>query len=83
MMQVPGQRGIGNRGAGVHDGITGLGEEERRLAVGILAHLAGVGRVVAPDAEDAAHGETSGSAGDGDRRLRWRLNHVVGHGYLD
>ena len=34
-----------------------LGEEERRLAVGVVAHLDGVLGVVAPDAEDPTHRE--------------------------
>ena len=49
--------GDARRPAGVDDGVGRLHEEERRLAVRVLAHLAGVGGVVAADAEDAVDGE--------------------------
>src|SRR3546814_9741098 len=40
-------------------GVRRLGEEEGRLAIRIMAHFAGVRRIVAADAEDAADRERS------------------------
>ena len=59
----------------------GLHEEERRLAVRVVAHLDGVLGVVATDAEDAKHGEDSIRIGDrqghgvreGDRIVHWSI----------
>ena len=65
VMQVSGVGGVGDGRAALHDGVGGLGEEERRLAAG-AAHLAGVGGVVASDAEDATHGEAVSGPVDGD-----------------
>ncbi|NBO76594.1 MAG: class I SAM-dependent methyltransferase [Betaproteobacteria bacterium] len=80
---VFGQRGIGvvADGAGGHvlNGIGWLLEEERRLTRGVRAHFAGVRRVVASDAVDAAHrvlqvgachGNGDGGHGKGHRRRR-------------
>ncbi|MNT07977.1 hypothetical protein D3C72_1427010 [compost metagenome] len=56
------------RGTCLHrdDRVRRLAEEERRLAVGIEAHLARMGGVVAAHAIDAAHGELVVAAGNGD-----------------
>jgi len=67
-MSAPGQHRVGR-----------LGEEERRLAVGVAAHLAGVLGVVASDAENAAHREAA-AAGDGNRGNRGGSENIVGHG---
>ncbi len=50
-----------------HDRVGRLHEEERRLAFGVAAHLAGVVGVVAADAVDPAHGE-QGAVDRGKRR---------------
>ena len=52
------------------DGVGGLLEKERRLAVGIGAHLARVRGVIAPDAVDSPHREYLGRSGDRDERCR-------------
>ena len=49
-----------------------LGEEERRLAVRVRAHLARVRGVVAADAVDAVDGELLGAAFDRDGGSGWR-----------
>ncbi len=59
VMHVLGQRRVGHRAAVRHDGVGGLGEEERRRAL-VLAHLADVLDVIAADAPDAAHRENLG-----------------------
>jgi hypothetical protein len=52
VMELRGERaGVGNHAPSVDYGIGWLHEEEGWLTIGILAHLAGVGRVVASDAE--------------------------------
>ena len=80
VVQVPGGRRIRQHAFGAvghaQDGVGGLGEEERRVAV-VAAHLAPVGGVVAADAEDAAHGEESGLALHRDGGGRGRIR-VVG-----
>ena len=53
VMQVLGQRRIGDGGTVRHQHVGVLGEEERRRAL-VIAHLADVLEVVAPDAPDAA-----------------------------
>ena len=58
-MEVGGARRIGNVRARQDQGVGGLGEEERRIAV-VAAHFAAVGSVVAADAEDAPHREGAG-----------------------
>ena len=63
-------RRIGNRRAAIDDGIGGLHEEEGRLAIGVLAHLARMGRIIAPDAENAPDREAVGAPGDRDGSLR-------------
>ena len=57
-------------------GIRRLGKEKRRLAIGIMAHLAGVIGVVAPDAPDATYREHGITAGNGNGGLSWRINNV-------
>src|SRR5438045_3219375 len=45
--------GIGDRRAALHDGIRRLHEEERRLAIRVVAHLARMLGVIAADAVNA------------------------------
>src|SRR3546814_16373766 len=54
-------------------GVRRLGEEEGRLAIRIMAHFAGVRRIVAADAEDAADREGP-AADDRDGRRRPERN---------
>jgi hypothetical protein len=83
MVHVLGQRRVGRCAAIGHDGVGGLGEEERRLAL-VLAHLADVLEIVASDAPDAAHRKRLVGAGDRNRSLRrWRDDVALvvgGHG---
>ena len=60
VMQVVGERRVGDRAAVMHDRVGGLGKEERRLAL-VLAHLLDVLEIVAADAPDAAHREQVGT----------------------
>ena len=69
VMQILGQRRIGNRGAVRHQHVGVLGEEERRRAF-VIAHLADVFEIVAPDAPDPANRKRFGVADDGKRSLR-------------
>jgi hypothetical protein len=64
VLEILGQRRIGDRYAvaGHHVGV--LGEEERRLAL-VIAHLADVFEIVATDAPDAAYRKGFRLAGDG------------------
>ncbi|MCY1308609.1 hypothetical protein D9M70_586280 [compost metagenome] len=62
-----------------HHRVSRLAEEERRLAVRIEPHLAGMGGVVAAYAVDAADGETRVAAGDGQAGGRLRREYE-GHG---
>ncbi len=78
MVQVAGRRRVGHVGAARHQCVGRLGEEERRLARGIAAHLADVVGVVAADAEDAADGKQS-PALDRNRDLGGRGNDERGH----
>ena len=50
---------------GDDDGVGRLAEEERRLAVGVEAHLARVRSVVSADTVDPAHGKDVGGGGNG------------------
>ena len=77
MMEVGCQRRIAHR-AIVDDGVRRLGEEERRLAGRIFPHLARVSLVVAPHAEDAAHGKARRDAVNGDARNRLGWENTVG-----
>lgn len=58
--------GIGR--VGVDDRLGPFGEEERGFAIGIAPHLAGMGFIIASDAEYAAHGITVAGLGLQQRR---------------
>ena len=78
VVEVVRARGIRDARVARHDGIGRLGEEERRLPIGVRAHFARVRGVVAADAVDAMDGELVGTAFDGDRgNGGWE---EVGHG---
>ena len=72
VVQVIGGDWEGQATAVWNDGGGGLHEEERRLAVGVVAHLDRVLGVVAPDAEDPQHGEDGVGAVDRQRHRRRR-----------
>src|SRR6185437_3614321 len=78
VVQIGGHRGIRDLAGIGYDGVGRLHEEERVLAVRIVAHLARMRRVVAADAIDAANGEglaaLDGHRGDG------RDGDRIGHG---
>ena len=69
VMQVLGQRRIRNGGAFAFQHVGMLGEKERRRPL-VIAHLADVLEIVAPDAPDAAYRKRLLLAGDRDRGLR-------------
>ena len=69
VMQILGQRRVGDGGAVGYQHVGVLGEEERRRAL-VIAHLADVLEIIAPDAPDAANRKGLGFAGDGKRGLR-------------
>jgi hypothetical protein len=73
-------RGVRERAVG-GERIRRLGEEERRVAVRIVAHLAGVLGVVAPDAENPVHREQVGRVPDRQGYDPRRRDHV-GQGRL-
>jgi hypothetical protein len=75
VMQILGQRRVGDGGAVRHQHVGVLGEEERRRAL-VIAHLADVLEIVAPDAPDAANRKGFRFADDGKRRLRRGGNDV-------
>ncbi|MHC2882987.1 hypothetical protein ACVI53_005857 [Bradyrhizobium barranii subsp. barranii] len=77
VMQILGQRRIGNGGAIGHQHVGVLGEEERRGAL-VVAHLADVLEIVAADAPDAAHGITAALPDDGKRSLGRKRDDVGG-----
>ncbi|MCY1379965.1 hypothetical protein D9M69_677350 [compost metagenome] len=62
---------------GVHGCICGLHEEEWRIAVGVLAHLSGMGGVVAAHAENAVDREALVAARDAERRKLGNRNGVL------
>ena len=72
-MQIRGLRRIGNGRAAVDHGIGRFHEEERRLAIGILAHLAGMGGIIATHAEDAPYRKAVRTSCHRDRGLRFHL----------
>ena len=78
VVHVLGQRRIGHRAAVRHDGVGGLGEEERRLAH-VLAHLLDVLDIIAADAPQAADRKIFVGAGDRNRGLR-RLRDDIAFG---
>ena len=69
VMQILGQRRVGDGGAVLHQHVGVLGKEERRRAL-VIAHLADVLEIVAPDAPDAADRIGACLADDGKRGLR-------------
>src|SRR6185503_19306609 len=78
-VQVGGHRRMSRTLAGRHDGVGGLGEEERRITV-VAPHLAEVGGVVAPHAEDAAHREGLAPPLDGQGDNGGRIEDIGAHG---
>src|SRR5215813_1960633 len=61
-----------------HDGVSGLGEEERRIAH-VVPHLADVFLVIAADAPDTAHWKRLVGAGYRNGGLgRWRDDVILG-----
>ncbi len=66
VMQILGQRRIGDGGAVGHQHVGVLGKEERRGAL-VVAHLPDMLEIVAPDAPDAAHRIDAGLSDDGER----------------
>src|ERR1700680_2951234 len=69
VMQIFGQRRVGDGGAVALQHVGMLGKKERRRPL-VIAHLADVLDVIAPDAPDAAHRKRFGVAGNRDRSLR-------------
>ena len=67
VMQILGQRRVGDGGAIRLDHVGVLGEEERRRPL-VIAHLADVLEIVAADAPDAADRKGFAIAGDGDAK---------------
>ena len=57
VMEVRSVLRIGDRGPVIDHGVGRFGEEEGRFTVGVAAHLSRMGRIIAPDAENAAHGK--------------------------
>jgi len=55
------QARVGQSGAAGHNGIRGFGEKERRIAF-IIAKFPRMFGVISPDAENAPHRKTLGSA---------------------
>src|SRR5690606_18269721 len=86
VLQIVGAGRIGHPRTIGHDRVGGLLEEERRIALVTLLHLADVLEIVAPDAVDATHGERSIVSGDGDdgrsRRGRRRGTPRSAHGFI-
>ena len=64
VMQVLGQRRVGDGGAIAHQHVGMLGEEERRRPL-VISHLADMLEVIAPDAPDAPNRIGFGVADDG------------------
>ena len=77
VVDVLAPRRVGELARGV-EVVRVLGEEERRLAVGIVAHLDRVRGVVAADAVDPAHREAA-AALDRQRHPGGRLDHEIVH----
>jgi hypothetical protein len=80
VVHVVRQRGVRELAAVGHDGAGRFHEEERRFAVGVVAHLAGVFGVVAADAENAVDREARAFSLDGQRVHRCGGNGVLGFG---
>ncbi len=86
VVQILGRRRIGDLGrilgvAADHDGVGRLAEEEGRLAVRIVAHLARMGGIVAADTEDAAHRKQVGGPMDRNADDGRRLDDIT-HRFL-
>jgi hypothetical protein len=62
-MKVAGFRRIGDRHAGGHNRVRGLGKIPRSLAVDLEAHLLRVIGIIAADAKDAMNGKAACLAG--------------------
>ena len=75
-MEIAGLGRIVDAAAGRHDGVGGLTEIERRITL-VATHFADMGDIVAPDAEDAAHGKSFAFTDNGDRHLLWCRNDVI------
>ena len=69
--------GVGKIAAAREQRIRVFLEEERRLALGIVAHLDGVVGIIAADAINAMNRETPIAAANGKTRHRRRRNHVL------
>src|SRR5690606_40832286 len=82
MVQIVGAQRERNRLPVRNDRVGGLREKERRLTIGIVAHLASMRCVITTDAINAMHWKARIAAADFDRRLRrWREG-VMGHGKI-
>jgi hypothetical protein len=79
MVEVGGARRIRNRSAVRHHRVRGFGEEHRRLAWAVRAHLADVVGVIAADAVDAMHGKALICGGHRHARRGWRREGKLGH----
>ncbi len=75
-MQIFRQLWISDSAGGVQSSIRRFCEKERRLAVGIIAHLAGMGLVIAAHTENAANGKAVSGALNGKAGLRGRIEYV-------
>ena len=80
-MIIPGRRRIGDRPPARHQRLREFGEEERGLAIGVLAHFACVGGIIAPDAENPADREAIGAPLDRDGGKRRKIEDI-GHDTL-
>ena len=78
VMKLVALRRVGHVGVVQQQRIGRLHEEERRLAVGVAAHLAGMFGVVASDTKDAPDGKTA-ATGNGNGYNRRRGDDVVSH----
>jgi hypothetical protein len=79
VMQIAGRRRIGDLALQRGHRVGGLAEEERRIAA-VSAHLAGMGGVVAPHAENPANGEGRARSLHRNRRNGVRGKGVGRHG---
>src|SRR5258707_13658733 len=73
VVKIAGFRRVRHGRAAIDDSIRWLRKEERRLAIRILTHLAGVRGIVAANAEDAADRKPPGFACNPDRRQNRRI----------
>ena len=70
MLKIRSSRRVRDRGAGMDNRISGLHEKYRGHPLRIVAHLAGMGGVVAAHTIDSVHGKCLARSGDGDGWLR-------------